>query len=69
MTDPRVREAAEACRSGDLARARRVIHQVLEESDRDPLPWRVLGTIAAAAGDMASNTLLLRPFRQGDVLD
>ena len=54
MSDARVREAADAYGSGDLARARRVIRQVLEDSDRDPLPWRMLGVIEAAGGDMVS---------------
>ncbi|MGD8734761.1 MAG: tetratricopeptide repeat protein, partial [Gammaproteobacteria bacterium] len=54
MTDARVREAAEAYGSGDLARARRVIRQVLEDRDRDPLAWRMLGVIDAAGGDLVS---------------
>lgn len=56
-----IQAAVDALKRGDLASAREHCHRALQVGQTDPLPWRLLGAVDAAAGDLpAARRALLR---------
>ncbi len=64
MRDASVDRAVDALRRGEVVEARRLCRDILKTREDDPLPWRVLGAIDAAAGDLgAARTALETSLR------
>jgi tetratricopeptide (TPR) repeat protein len=52
MSDGSVDRAMDALRQGDVAQARRLCLEIIRNRKNEPVPWRLLGVIDAARGDL-----------------